>query len=59
MADETGYLQSQAARYGTPLSGMPGAGGGFSGLMNQEPVVTVSVSDRRATPSITARGPPK
>lgn len=54
MADEIGYLQGEAARLGAPLGGMPGAGAGgpFAGLMaNQEPVVTVNVSDRRPTPS--------
>jgi hypothetical protein len=48
---ETGLLQQEAARYGVPL-GMPGAGagGGFSGLM-QEPAVTVRSSNVRPTPS--------
>lgn len=48
---ETALLQQEAAKFGIPLGGMPGAGGGFSGLMNQEPAVTVKVSDRRPTPS--------
>lgn len=50
---ETGLLQQEAAKFGIPLGGMPGAGAGgpFAGLMpNQEPVVTVSASDRRPTP---------